>query len=97
MFNIKPKENAGLDLVIDIAQTELEKHEIGSDEYIKIMDQLERLYKMKASVHTVPNRVSKDNLIAVIGNFVGIAFVLHYEQVHALTSKAINMVVRSKV
>jgi hypothetical protein len=97
MFNIKPKENAGLDLVIDIAEAELVKHDIGSTEYLQIMDQLERLYKMKASVKTDPNRVSKDNLIATIGNFVGIVLVINHERVNVITSKAFNMIVRSKV
>lgn len=97
MFNIKPKENAGLDLVIDIAEAELVKHDIGDDEYIKIMDQLERLYKMKASVKTDPNVVSKDNLIGVIANFVGIVLVINHERVNVITSKAMSMIVRSKV
>lgn len=97
MFNIKPKENAGLDLVIGIAEAELAKQDIGSDEYTKIMDQLERLYKMKASVKTDPNRVGKDNLIAVIGNFVGLVLVINHERVNVITSKALNMIVRSKV
>src|SRR6266550_4722076 len=92
MFNIKPKENAGLDLVIDIAEAELAKQDIGSVEYIQIMDQLERLYKMKASVKTEPNRVGKDNLIAVIGNFVGIVLVINHERVNVITSKALNMI-----
>lgn len=97
MFNIKPKENAGLDLVIDIAEAELVKHEIGSEEYIKIMDQMERLYKMKASVKTDPNRYSKDNMVAVIGNFLGIVLVINHERVNVITSKAFNMIMRSKV
>jgi PHP family Zn ribbon phosphoesterase len=87
-------ENVGINKVIDIATKELENHTIGSPDYIQIMDQLERLYKMKASVHTAPDHVSWDNLISNFGSLTGILLILKFEQVNALTSKALGFIKR---
>lgn len=40
--------------------------------------------------------VSVDTLITVAANLLGIVFILEYEQVHVLTSKAISLVFRGR-
>lgn len=93
MFN-KNTETVGIDKVIEIATKELENHDVGSEEYVRVMDQLERLYKMKASVFTAPNRVSADTWVSNIGSLAGIALIINFERLHALGTKALGFVKR---
>lgn len=96
MFNKKTKEtNAGINLVIQAATSELLNHKPDSDEYKKIVDQLERLNKIAAS--TGSEKVSKDGLIAVVGNLAGIGLILSHERLHVITSKALGFVIKSRV
>lgn len=94
MFN-KDKNIAGLETVIGIVTEELEKATPGTDEYSKIVDQLERLNKIAAGRKSEP--VSKNALIAVVGNLAGIGLILKFEQLNTLTSKAIGFVGRFKL
>lgn len=91
----KTNKNAGIDLVIAAATAELLKFEPTSDEYKKIVDQLERLNKIAASNSS--EKVSKDGLIAVIGNLLGIGLIINHERLHTLTSKALGFVVKSRI
>ena len=94
MFN-KTKKPAGIDLVMDLVTEELLTTTPGTIEYAKIVEQLERLNKIASTRKSDP--ISKDGLIAVIGNLAGIGFILYYEQLHVITSKAVGFVVKSRV
>lgn len=90
MFKSNKTNNAGLNLVIDAATAELLKHKPDSDEYKKIVDQLERLNKIATSNRRDP--VSKDGIIAVVGNLAGIGLIIGHERINVITSKAIGFV-----
>jgi hypothetical protein len=94
MFN-KDKNPAGIDLVIKLATDELLKHQPDSPEYVKIIDQLERLNKIALSNRS--DRVSKDGIIAGVVNLVGIGMIIRHEQLNVITSKALGFVFKARV
>lgn len=98
MFNRKTQtETTGLEDAIDAALFELKAHDAHSDEYSKIVDQLDKLYKIKSS-YDKDNKtsVSMDQIVAVVGNLAGIVMILGYENAHVVTSKALGFVMKSK-
>jgi hypothetical protein len=94
MFN-RNKSNAGIKLVIDAATAELLNHQADSEEYKKIVDQIERLNKIVASNSS--EKVSANGVIAVLGNLLGIGMIIKHEQVAVITSKALGFVIKSRV
>lgn len=81
--------------VIDNVQTQMLAYDAYSPEFIAMNEQLEKLYRMKASEK--PDKVSKDAMLAVGGNLAGILLILNYERVHVVTSKALGFVIKSKL
>lgn len=90
------EEKTLLDQAIDELFAELKGHDANTDEFDKITTQIEKLYKVKSSLKD-ENRMSKDALIAVIGNLAGIVMILGYERANVVTSKALSFVLKSKV
>lgn len=91
----KSDTEAGLKEVIDAVQARLLGMDPDTDEFAKTVDQLDKLYKIKT--HAGSDRVSKDALVAVIGNIVGIVAILGYERAHVMTSKALGFVIKTRV
>lgn len=94
MFINKPKTKSGLDNVIDSVVSELNSLDTASDDYSKTVDQLTKLYAIKDAQS--PQRVSKDTLLVVAGNLLGIIVIVGHEQAHVVTSKALNFVLKSR-
>ena len=94
MFD-KNTNHTNLQKEIDKVLAEMEHVASDSPEYAKMADQLDKLYKMKATDR--PDRVSKDALIAVIGNIAGIVAIIGHERVHVITSKALGFVPKFKL
>lgn len=94
MFN-KDKNIAGIETVIGLVTEELVKATPGTDEYAKIVELLERLNKIASSRKSDP--VSKDGLIAFIGNLAGIGLILNHERLHVITTKALSFVTKSRI
>lgn len=88
-------ETVNIDEVINRLLATMQNHEPYSEEYNKMADQLEKLAKFKAT--TAPDKVSKDSLLAVIGNLTGILLILGHEYTGPLTSKALSFVLKSKI
>jgi len=86
----KKNELIGIDLVIDLATTELLDLKPGSPEYDKVLEQLEKLNKIAKSNKSDP--VSKDGLLGVIANLAGIGLILQHERLHVITTKALGFV-----
>lgn len=86
----KDKNIAGLETVIGLVTDELEKTTPGSAEFDKIAEQLEKLNKIATTRKDDP--ISKNGLIAVIGNLLGIGLIIHHERLHTITTKAIGFV-----
>lgn len=65
------------------------------NEYIEMVEILERLYKLKEK--EPKTKVSPDTIAIIAGNLLGIALILGYEKTNVLTSKALGFVVRGRV
>lgn len=94
MFQPKPTHNeTELDQAITDALSQLGSVPAYSDEYHKIMTQIEKLYAMKTSNRL--QRVSPDTLAIVLGNLVGIAIIVGHERANVVTSKALSFVMKA--
>lgn len=89
------KETKTLQSAIDKVLLEMDNTEPFSDKYVTMVDQLEKLYKIKASEK--PDTVSKETLITVGGNLAGIIAILGFERAHIITSKALGFVLKSRI
>ena len=88
-------ETPTLENIIDSVLTELNSVNADSDEFAKMVDQLEKLYKIKDTQK--PDRVKMDTLLPVVGNLFGIVAILGFERAHVVTSKALSFVLKTKV
>jgi hypothetical protein len=91
MFARKKYDNPALDEAIENSVRWLDPN---SDDYLKSVDVVERLYKLKEQ--ETPKRMSPDTTAIVVGNLVGIFLILHYEQLHVVSSKALGFVLKLK-
>lgn len=96
-----PNVKLGLDQAIDSALSELNGFTADAPEFAKIVEQLDRLYKMRAyepeKVIVDERRVKMDTLLPILGNLAGIVAILSYEHAHVVTSKALGFVLKSRV
>lgn len=88
---------AGLDEVIDALQDNLLKEDPTTDNFSKIVDQLDKLYKIKSIKKKDETGISKETLITVLGNLAGIVLILSFERAHVVTSKALGFVLKPRV
>jgi hypothetical protein len=86
-----PTKQTPLDAAIENAHDELVGHEAHTPEYSKIVDQLTKLYEIKAATEK-QDRISKDTLAVIVGNLAGIAIIVGHERAHIVTSKALSFV-----
>lgn len=63
--------------------------------YTKIMNELERLQKMKTQ--NASRRLSPDTVLIVAANLAGIAIIVKHEEFNVITSKAMGFVPKPKV
>ena len=61
-----------------------------SDEYSKLLKSAERLHAMMDT--SKPSRVSRETLITVGANLLGILMILKHEEEHVLVSKALSFI-----
>lgn len=90
----KDKNLAGLETVVGLVTEELQNATPGTDEYAKILEQLERLNKIASTRKSEP--WSKNAVLAIVGNLVGIGAILQHERLHVITTKAIGFVGKLK-
>ena len=83
-----------LESAMDRAFTELKVHEVNSEEYSKIVDQIISLHKMKEEEK--PSPVSKDTLFLIGANLLGIVMIIKHEHVNVITSRAMNLVLKPR-
>jgi hypothetical protein len=88
------KEPTKLDNAIDRALSRLSDQEVGSEEYVKTLEAVTKLHKMKED--ETPNRLSKDTLAIVSANLLGIMLIIRHEHVNVVTSKAMGLVIRPR-
>lgn len=94
MFFAKKAETSELDKAINNLHTLMYNYLPESDEYSICIDQLTKLYAIKANQGR--DRISKDTLAAVIGNLAGIVLIVGHERAHVVTSKALSFVMKAR-
>jgi hypothetical protein len=87
----KVNEESPLDQAIDEATRTLDPN---ADDYLKMISALERLTALKKQESS--KWPGPDTIATIAGNLVGIWLILHYEEIHVLTSKALNFVIKLK-
>lgn len=92
MLTLKRKqEKTQLDEAITDAHQQLADLTADSPEYAKIVDQLDKLYKIKDPKSK--DRTSLKDWIPVIASISGILVIIAYEQAgHSFTSKAVSFI-----
>lgn len=86
----KDNNLAGLETVIGLVTEELKRSTPGTPEFNTIAEQLERLNKIASTRKSEP--WSKNGILAVVANIVGIGAILQHERLHVVTSKAVGFV-----
>lgn len=72
----------------------LRQHQAGSEEYAKLLSNVERIHEMMDIKKSSP--VSREALLAVGANILGILLIIKHEDVNVITSKALGFVFRVK-
>lgn len=83
-----------LDLALNRAIRELDRHEVNSDDYVKTLDTVHTLHRMKQE--DLPSSVSKDTLAIIGANLLGIFMIIQHEHVNVITSRAMNLVMKPR-
>jgi hypothetical protein len=96
MFNTnKNNETNPLDRAIDDVLVAMKSTSPKDEKYPTMVEQLDKLYKIRLAEK--PDRVSKDALLAVAGNLLGIGLILNYEQAHVIATKALGFVSKARI
>jgi len=101
MIFTKKKENkTNLEKEIDALIKNLSTiSTIDSEDYEETLSKIERLATLKEKLEKAKcneNKVSKDTLVVVAGNLLGIGLILGYERLNIITSKALSFVIRGR-
>lgn len=81
--------------VADALLARLAESTPGTDQYTTLLDQLEKLQKIKTLEKE--NGSSKlETLLPVVGNLAGILAILNFERAGVVTSKALSFVTKSR-
>jgi hypothetical protein len=94
MFRKPQIELLKLEDIIDNLTAEMAGHEADSEGYAACVKQLGALYKIRSE--NQGDRVSRDTILTVSANLIGIILILHYEQMHVMTSKALSFVMKAR-
>lgn len=95
MSTAKTKKQDQLEAAIERVLNVMEQNDPLSEEYSRLVDQLDQLYKIRKEKHS--NRVSTDALVAIGGNLAGIIAILSFEKTNVITTKALGFVTKSKL
>lgn len=81
-----------LELAVNRAVLRLSAHEIGSEEYLATISSLEKLHKMKEAEK--PSSISKDTMLVVAANILGIILIISHERVNVVSTRAIGLLLK---
>jgi hypothetical protein len=90
----KPRHQRALESELDRALTRLKTEMPTSEDYEKMLKLVERLHDMLDE--DTPEVVSKNTMLTVGGNLLGIILILKHERVNVITSKALSFVIRTR-
>jgi hypothetical protein len=99
-------ETVTLDELIDDLLRDMKAEGNVTEDYVKMMDQLSKLYKLKEIQDNLELKkveqksrkfgISPDTLAVVGANIVGIVAVLYHERVNVITSKALGFIIKAR-
>lgn len=84
-----------LEVAVNKAIRSLNVYEAGTEEYREALEALVKLHKMKEDEK--PEPISKDTMLIVGANLLGIILIISHEHVNVVTSKAIGMLLRPRL
>jgi hypothetical protein len=90
-----PKSKTYVDDEITRTIAALQYAQIDSEEYGKLLKNLEALQKIRQEEKS--NNFSSDGLLMAASNLVGIVAILQYEHLNVISSKALSFVTRTKL
>ena len=91
----KEKKVSNLDELINSAEEALLLLEETDSKYQVVVDNLKRLYELKAQSRK--QRISPDTVAIIAANLLGIILILGYEKANIVTSKAVGFILRGRV
>ena len=96
MFNSKevPRHQRILESELERALIRLKTEEANSQDYEKMLKIVERLHSMLDEEK--PDAVSKNTMLTVAANLVGILLIIKHESVNVISSKALGFVMRPR-
>jgi len=94
MFRSKSHEDSGLEKAIEGLLSEMKGFTADTEEYAKMADQLEKLYKLKEI--DKPERVKPDTLAIIAGNLLVAVVIVTYESKNIVTSKALSFLQKTR-
>lgn len=90
------KTDERLEEAIETILIEMAECESDSDEYLELLDRLQRLYAIRQNTNKPRKSISPDTALTVAGNLAGIALIVNYEKLNVVTSKAMNLLLKVK-
>ena len=96
MFNSKevPRRQRLLESELERALTRLRTELPNSEDYPKMLTIVERLHELMDEEK--PSSVSKDVMLTVAANLLGILLIIKHESVNVISSKALSFVMRPR-
>lgn len=91
----KSGEMSSLEIVTERAIRELNNHPVGSEEYVRTLDQVVKLHKMREEEKSAS--VSKDTLIVAGTNLLGIIMIIKHEFLNVITSRALSLILKPRI
>lgn len=91
----KNKIEALIDELIERTLVQMSGERVSKEDYANGLEMVERLAKLKSLM--ADKKVSKDTILLVIANLVGICLILGYEHVNVISSKALGFVMKGRV
>lgn len=96
MFNSMetPKHQRMIESELERAIIAMRTELVDGEEYVKRLNVVERLHGLMDKEK--PKTLSKETMLSVAANLIGIILILRHENVNVITSKALGFVVRPK-
>ena len=91
---IKKKNTNSINMEIARILEQMSHYDANSEEYATMAKNLDTLTKIG---NNTDNSVSREALLAVGANLAGIGMILMHENTHALTSKALGLILKAKL
>jgi hypothetical protein len=91
----KPRHQRLIESEFERSVSHLKSSSMGSEEYVKTLTVSERLYGMMDIERR--SSVSKETLVTVGANLLGILMIIKHENVNVITSKALGFILRPKI